>query len=246
MVSVTSTFSYKHILCNHDLFDATLQQVLDPGLIVAHTAHSCADIFQNRSDAPSGYYWLRSGNGSAVRVLCDMTLACKGVGGGWMQVAKLDMTNDSHQCPNGTRLRTDLLASHNIRLCGINFDGRGCSSTTFNTHGIGYTQVCGKIIAYQYAATDGFPQCTNVTIDDLYVDGISLTHGRNLRRHIWTFASALSELGNDCLCTNIHQTPSANRYPPTFVGNDYFCDTAVERHWGYTVYTDVPLWDGAA
>ena len=98
-----------------------------------------------------------------------------------MQVAKLDTTNSSHQCPPGTKLRTDLLASNNIRLCGIDFDGRGCSSTTFGTHGIGYTQVCGKIIAYQYAATDGFPgRHINATVDDNYVDGIILTHGRNL------------------------------------------------------------------
>ena len=49
-------------------------------------------------------YWLQSDNGSAVRVFCDMTLTCKGVGGGWMQVAKLDMTNSSHQCLPGTKI----------------------------------------------------------------------------------------------------------------------------------------------
>jgi len=32
------------------------------------------------------------------------------------------------------------------------------------------------------------------TIDDVYVDGISLTHGSSPRQHIWTFANALDEV----------------------------------------------------
>ena len=92
-------------------------------MTASHPAISCADILQKRPNAPSGYYWLRSDNGSAVRVFCDMTLTCKGVGGGWMQVAKLDMTNSSHQCPPGTRLTQDLPK----RLCKkSNGTGPGC------------------------------------------------------------------------------------------------------------------------
>ena len=111
-----------------------------------------------------------------------------------MHVAKLDMTNSSHQCPNGTILRTDnsinLLASHSKRRCGSDFNGEGCSSITFDTHGIGYTQVCGKIIAYQDGTPDAFG-ARNITtrsnnIDSNYVDGISLTHRCNPQEHIWT------------------------------------------------------------
>ena len=56
-----------------------------------------------------------------------------------MQVAKLDMTNSSHQCPLGTRIRIDLLSDYNKRLCG-NSDlvGIGCSETLFTVHGIEY------------------------------------------------------------------------------------------------------------
>ena len=117
--------------------------VIYKGLDPRYPAASCAEILSNQLNAqsPSGYYWLRSGNGSAVHVFCDMTLTCKGVGGGWMQVAKLDMTNSSHQCPPGTRLRTDLFASHNIRLCGINFDDPGCSETLFTVLGIEYRYI---------------------------------------------------------------------------------------------------------
>ena len=171
-----------------------------------------------------------------------------------MQVAKLNMTNSSHQCPPGTRLRADLLASHNKRLCGINFDGTGCSFTTFDIHGIGYTQVCGKIIAYQYGSPDAFGH-NNVTtrnnhIDNNYVDGISLTHGYNPRKHIWTFAGALDEVGifrlwkGYCPCINILY-PASSSQPPSFVGNDYFCDTGSTNQFDFVFYPDDPLWDGA-
>ena len=151
----------------------------------------------------------------------------------------------SHQCPSGTRLRTDL----SKRLCGNNLNGRGCSSTILNVHGIEYTQVCGKIIAYQDASPDAFsPSRSNANLDSNYVDGISLTHGTNPRKHIWTFAAALDEVGttfsrNNCPCTNVHQAASATQ-PPAFVGNDYFCDTGSTHRWSHIFYPDDPLWDG--
>lgn len=201
-----------------------------------------SEILDTRLNAPSGYYWLRSSDGPAVRMYCDMTFTCKGFGGGWMQVAKLDMTNSSHQCPSGTRLRTDLPK----RLCGIDSDGPGCSSTVFDTHGIRYNQVCGRIIGYQDRSPDAFQQ--SISIDENYVDGVSLTHGSNPRKHIWTFAAALDEVGtnsyDNCLCTNIHQAVPASQ-PPGFVGNDYFCDTASTNRYQLIFYADDPLWDGA-
>ena len=75
---------------------------------------SCAEILCYKVNSPSGKYWLQSTSGSAFYAYCDMTLSCKGVGGGWMQVIKLEMTNSSHQCPPGTTLKTNL----SKRLCG--------------------------------------------------------------------------------------------------------------------------------
>ena len=173
-----------------------------------------------------------------------MTLTCKGVGGGWMQVAKLDMTN-SHQCPPGTRLRAD----HSKRLCGIDINGPGCSSTTFTPQGIEYSRVCGKVIGYQYASPDSFRdiQRSGNTINDNYVDGISLTYG-SPRMHIWTFAASPDEDDDhahySCPCTNIHHARSA-QLPPSFVGNDYFCDTGSTQVVQGRLYPDDPLWDGA-
>ena len=59
-----------------------------------------------------------------------------------MQVAKLNMTNSSHQCPPGTRLRTDLLANYSKHFCGNSYlTGVGCSLTMFTVIGIEYRYV---------------------------------------------------------------------------------------------------------
>ena len=224
---------------------------LDAGSTQVNPASSCAEIFNNTPSAPSGYYWLQPVNGSAVRVYCDMSLNCKGVGGGWMQVVKLDMTNSSQQCPHGTILRTDL----SKRLCANSLNSSGCSSTIFDIYGIRYRKVCGKIIAYQNRTPDAFGGYDVTTrsnnIDSHYVDGISLTHGNNPRKHIWTFACAIDDIGEHglwrsyCLCTNMYNTTSSSP-APSFVANDYFCDTANENNvGGYRFYADDPLWDGA-
>ena len=244
---VSSPYLFHIQYYNYD--NAAIQEFLYLGVNESNLAISCTEIFKKKLSTPSGYYWLQSDNGSAVRVFCDMTLTCKGVGGGWMQVAKLDMTNSSHQCPPGTRLTQDLPK----RFCGNSNDtGPGCSSTVFSVHGIEYMQVCGKIIAYQYASTDAFGifdiSVRAHLIDGNYVDGISLTHGSHPRKHIWTFAAALDEVGTfpnyNCLCTNTSLVDFTTP-PPSFVGNDYFCDTGSKNLWQHIFYPDDPLWDGA-
>jgi hypothetical protein len=103
----------------------------------------------------------------------------------------------------------------------------------FNTHGISYARVCGKIIAYQYHHTDAFGDFHrqgSLTIDSNYVDGVSLTHGRNPRQHIWTFAAAIDETGvvregeAACPCSHPSLNNSIHLSPP-FIGQDYFCDS---------------------
>ena len=163
-----------------------------------------------------------------------------------MQVANIDMTDSSHTCPQGLKTLTS-----QKRLCGINISGGGCSSAMFATHGTKYTHICGKIIGYQRGATSAFYDYiwNSRTIDDTYVDGVSLTHGRNPRKHIWTLAAGLHEgtrfFNENCPCTN--NGPGVQSIPP-WVGQDYFCDTAVED-WhrqgrSNQLYPDDPLWDG--
>ena len=63
------------------------------------------------------------------------------------------------------------------------------SSVIFPVDGPQYTQVCGRVKAYQWGSNIAFfgYNANALTIDNAYVDGLSLTH-RSPRTHIWTFA----------------------------------------------------------
>ena len=159
-----------------------------------------------------------------------------------MRVTELDMKNSSHQCPSGLmeRIYIGKRACVRIETTG------GCSSVNnFITPGVEYSSVCGRVIGYPYGSTDAFIGSSSV--DSIYVDGVSLTHG-NPRQHIWTFASAQDEVGtypsSNCPCINTILAAQAG-LPPAFVGNDYFCDTGSEDRWQFIFYGDDPLWDGA-
>ena len=80
------------------------------------------------------------------------------------------------------------------------------------------------------------------------MDGFSLTHG-SPRTHIWTFASGFfSGTSGDSLSNFRCPCDPGNTYSsPSFVGNDYFCDSvATESTWGlpWQFYPDSALWDG--
>ena len=216
-------------------------------------ASSCSAIFAMYPSSPSGHYWIRHSNGSAVRVYCDMTRSCGNITGGWMRVASLNWSNESLPCPDGFRERND----SDIRTCGIYSIANGsCSSLIFGTHRTEYSRVCGKINGYQVGTPDAFSTThgrgSNITIDSNYVDGVSLTLGSNPRRHIWTFVVAhddkfgTRQIPSICQCV----LPSNRRImaPPSFVGMDYFCDTGNRRDpapTDVTLFPDDPLWDGA-
>ena len=70
-------------------------------------ADSCSHVLLLNLFSPSGHYWIRSSNGSAVRVYCDMTRSCGNITGGWMGVASLNWSNESLPCPDGFRERND-------------------------------------------------------------------------------------------------------------------------------------------
>ena len=214
--------------------------------------HSCSAIFAMYPSSPSGLYWIRSSNGSAVRVYCDMTRSCGNITGGWMRVASLNWSNKSFPCPDGFKERDN----SGIHTCGINSTSTGsCPSLIFETYSTVYSRVCGKINAYQFGTPDAFSTMqgrgSNITIDSNYVDGVSLTHGNKPRRHIWTFAATHDDDSSNiqfstthCQCVKPNMSIMA---PPSFVGMDYFCDTASRRS-GSSLglfLADDPLWDGA-
>ena len=149
---------------------------------------------------------------------------------------------------HGLRLSTRTSAPS--RLCDVT--GNGCFSNSFTVHGVAYSHVYGRIIAYQnrlplafnYASLSRYND-----IDEPYVFGVSVTHGQSPRRHIWTFVGASDETTNNptfkcpCINTNISPPPSV----PDYIGNDYFCDTGLSSYHGTTSRIFVlldPLWDG--
>ena len=152
----------------------------------------------------------------------------------WIRLVELDMSDPSSQCPVNFILNT----SNGVRLCMTMMRSRGCSSVFFSTHNVTHSKVFGKIRAYQYGVTNAFNPFNrgNGTIDEPYVDGISLTYGHP-RQHIWTFAADLNRNSSFCPCSS-KQGISA----PEYVGEDYFCDTGEARK--DTLATDSPLWDG--
>ena len=175
---------------------------------------------------------------------------CDCGGAGWRKVSYLNMSDANQNCPPQWSLFTDPK-----RSCGRLALNRTayvpCDSAIFPTHNISYSHVCGRVIGYQYGATAAFLlEYLNYTvrISHAYVDGVSLTYGQP-RQHIWSFAAALDELNysdgirSRCPCTS----PSgASTRTPSFVGNDYFCETGVPpgKRWDDEVYSDDPLWDG--
>ena len=213
--------------------------------------HSCNALLDAFPIAESGYYSLII-NGSSVTVYCDMEGSnCDGKGG-WMRVGYLNMSEPNATCPLGLTLRQFNNINHG--LCGQQ-TGAGQQSTFFSTHGISYSKVCGRLRGYQFGTPDGFPPLygDNASPDiekcHTYIDGVSITYDSNPRKHIWSYASGISEgdpnfreascpcnSGNEDLRTNI----------PAFVGNDYYCESALQVNMNI-VYTLLPndiLWDG--
>ena len=103
---------------------------------------SCSDL---PPDAPSGTYNITKKDGTSIQVYCDMnrTSCSCNTTGGWMRVANLDMTDPNQNCPAGFRLVNRTSAP--LRTCGRP-GPVGCVSTTFQTYGVEYSHVCGRLV----------------------------------------------------------------------------------------------------
>ena len=203
---------------------------------------SCQEILHCFPSAPSGYYQIRVPNGSLVQVYCDMEGTNCGGEGGWMRVAYVNMSQSGATCPQGLTQTT---------LSGLTLCGRSgpleCQSTVFSTLGLNYSQVCGQLRGYQYGSPDAFQTYydnSSKTIDNLYVDGVSITYGSPSRKHIWTYANG-QYLGIAqhiiCPCNN-----NSLKVNPPYVGSDYYCETGDNDKicCESILYPNDPLWDG--
>ena len=199
----------------------------------AYVAEKCA----NRTPASGEYTLEFMSNGNTVtrKVYCDMDIAFCGPDKGWMKVAELDMTVAGSKCPAG--LDEGMYGSKT--LCGNR--ASGCKSTTFNTFGVPYTEVCAFVAGYQDKTPDAF-NGKSATIDSAYVDGVSITHGMP-RKHIWTYAAGgLSGLarGDDCPC-NVGGVDNV----ATFVKDNWYCESGnPTNRIEFRFFPNDVLWDG--
>lgn len=205
---------------------------------------SCTDL---PLSSPSGYYIIH--NPEVPMAMCS--LSCGGVSGHWVPVADLDMTRRFDVCPAGF---DEVMAGDNDqRVCVISSEEGACQEVEYPVDFRRYSKVCGKIIGYQFGSTDAFHAPAD-TLSDLYVDGVILMHGEDPGQHIWTFANDFGETpsfpGNKCPCNDAHRPPGFISPPtPSFVGDDYFCDTGNrgdnEAFNNRLFFGSDPLWDGA-
>ena len=219
----------------------SLQQVEQelPNQLFANYS-SCKSIYNADPSSSSGYYIITIANGSVVQVYCDVEGTNCGGEGGWTRVTYINMAQAGATCPVGLNQRS----FNNKSYCG-NTDPSGCNGTMFPTL-VEYSRVCGRVRGYQYGLPVAFYSYnlnTNLTIDDNYVDGVSITYGSDPREHLWTYAAALLDLNNtyynnyDCPCKQ-------NNISPPFIGTDYYCESGTTSCCASIIYLNDPLWDG--
>ena len=173
---------------------------------------------------------------------------CGGTGG-WRRAVYMDMTDPDTSCPSGWNM-----TGYSKRYCGrANSSELSCDSVFFPVNGGPYSQVCGRMRAYQkgivYSFT-GFSRSGQTTIDSAYFSGVAVMHG-SPRQHVWTFAVGVWEnatLLTDGICP-CDRLGSFQSIPP-FIGQDYFCESGYSYDffsYGYSVYSvhfNDTLWDG--
>ena len=202
-----------------------------------YPAASCKEVYDCNSTAPSGNYWIRNSTGGILQVYCLMeTPNCGDTRGGWMRAAYINMRGGATTCPEGLTTYTP----SSKRLCSSSLPSGGCSSVIYPVYGVPITKVCGRALGYQHRDTDAFNSAA-LPIDSDYTDGLSVTHGTP-RNHIWTFTAGQSKdyyyPEDNCPCA-----PTPGSAPPSFVGDNYFCESGNTGPFETQWYLDDPLWD---
>ena len=174
-----------------------------------YTGSSCEDIYNNNPETgdKSGYYRINDNQWTYCNMTAftdsDFISTCAGVGGGWRRIVNINISAGD-DCPGEWRKATQ----SGISFCRVASDGGfTCSSANFSTNGISYQRVCGRARGYQKGRTYAFfggHHWYNRTIDEDYVEGLSITYSSSPRQHIWTYATGSGERENrpwNCPCT---------------------------------------------
>ena len=190
---------------------------------MSYTGSSCINIHDNHPETriKSGYYCTNN----TEWTYCNMTefhdIPTTCVGRGWKRIAKVDISAGDN-CPCGWNKGN----YSGYGFCQKSFDGAGCSSTIFSTKGITYQRVCGKARGYQKGLPNDGLAFNSLTIDDHYVNGLSITYG-SPRQHIWFYANGDHDTSETyylgCPCDGL---VGYNPWSSSFVDSNYYCESS--------------------
>ena len=226
-----------------------VKDMINNGVMLASLPKSCKEVKLQKPSSVSGVYELATGTcGETWYAYCHMEELC-GSGGGWTRLAYLNMSDSAQNCPPEFKL----YQSGGVRACGrLASDNAGCVSNKFPSNGIAYSEVCGRVVGYQYGTPDAVsnensPQNHNTPGAD-YVDGVSITYGSSYN-HIWTLMAGWTDTqtdnSNTCPCSD-YLPSNTNQNLQSFIGNNYFCESGNSNAHAQlnTLFTSDPLWDG--
>ena len=195
---------------------------------------SCKEILEKNPNSKNGEYTLYDPVAKKdYKAHCVMTgeQQCGNIKG-YTYVYEIA---PSKECPVGF-IKTNSLCTRPPTKSG------GCFSFTVSTHGINYARVCILFYGYQVGTPDGVSGSNRPgSIDEAYVDGVSITHGKSPRKHIWTYMASQSEKKPICPCS----TGSTVKVPD-FIGKNYRCESGNPDETAVSgkLYNEDMLWDG--
>ena len=172
-------------------------------------------------------YWFRS---------------CECGGPGWNKVAFYNFTNGVMDCPTDfyhyQRLvsRAGCVPSFsNPKINNICPPDPGFynqyyqASLAIPVEGKSYSSVCGRMRGYGDGIGFHNNILCNASLEEYYVDGLSLTHGPpGNRSHIWTFAATHGFFDSKKTVDSCPCSFTGTTWPhtvPNYIGQDYFCDS---------------------
>ena len=188
---------------------------------------SCAEIHSADPSAPTGTYPIDgNGDGAVEDAFCNMDI----FGGGWTRV----FAYQGGVCPAGF---TSSVAGTCGRTTTSSPDPGDAQGFTMAIPVAAFSEVAGTLQALVKGGHTAFGDANarqqRNNVNQIYVDGFSLTLNKPARQHVWTWAIGQGDPTicsfNHCPCRGF--IPSANgcsagnpTSAPGFIGTDFFCE----------------------
>ena len=210
---------------------------------------SCEVIYNTNPSNPTGDYLILEA-GKLATIHCNMDQKLCEKDGPWTRIGYLNMNESLHNCPPNWLEYT----KSGMRTCRRRSSGASCDSVIIPSMNIPYSEICGRVVGYQYGSTEAVEAASyRKDINSYYVDGVSITRGTP-RHHVWTLMSGRNQNGihgsytYQCPCYTGCGGQSCSPWVPveSFIGDDWYCESGNHYHNNYEFecYINDPLWDG--